>query len=425
VQVAVSDAFGQQATGAMTVTRGDVVIAWNKTALDAAHVDMTAVGLMSRNLAMVSGAVYDAVNSIDQFGAAYHANLTAPSGASAQTAASQAAYTVLVALYPTQKARFDATLAQTLGTIPNGPSKKAGRAVGVAAGEDILAWRANDGSSTMMTYTPGTAPGQWQPTPPDYMMALEPMWGKVAPFGIPSAQQFLPPPPPPLNSPAYTAAFNEVKSLGAVNSTTRTPQETQTGLFWAYDLPGATGPPPIHYNQIAEQVALEQHNTLDQNARMFALVDVAMADAAIEAWYAKYTYNFWRPVTAIPNAGSDGNPNTVADPTWMPLGAPGEGIIPNYTPPFPAYISGHATFGGALFQTLADFYGNDHVTFTITSDELPGVARTYTSFSAAAEENGQSRIYLGIHWSFDKTEGIATGDSIANYVFAHDFTNQG
>jgi hypothetical protein len=380
---------------------------------------MTAVGLLSRNLAMVSAAVYDAVNAIDRIGAVYHTALDAPPGASPVAAASEAAYTILLALYPSQKARFDATLAETLGTIRAGLSKARGRAVGTAAARAILAWRANDGSSTMMTYTPGTAPGQWQPNPPDYMTALEPMWGQVAPFAIPSATPFLPPPPPPMNSLEYTAAFNEVKSLGARDSTTRTPEQTQIGLFWAYDLPGM-GPPPIHYNQIAEAIALQQHNTFDQDVRMFALVDIAMADAAIVAWDAKYTYDFWRPITAIRAADTDGNPNTVADPSWAPLGAPGEGVIPDYTPPFPAYISGHATFGAALFQTLADFYHTDQVSVTLTSDELPGVTRTYTSFSAAAEENGQSRIYLGIHWSFDKTAGIATGDSIANYVFAHE-----
>jgi hypothetical protein len=253
-------------------------------------------------------------------------------------------------------------------------------------------------------------------------MALEPMWGDVTPFGIPSAMSFLPPPPPAMNSPEYAAAVNQVESLGALDSSTRTPEQTQIGLFWAYDLPGVMGPPPIHYDQIAQEIALQQHNTFDQNARMFALVNIAMADAGIVAWDAKYTYSFWRPITAIRNAGSDGNPATVADPTWTPLGAPGQGVVPNYTPPFPSYVSGHATFGGALFQTLADFYQTDHVTFTITSDELPGVTRTYTTFSDATQENAWSRIYLGIHYSFDATGGIAAGESIANYVSSHDLT---
>jgi hypothetical protein len=221
-----------------------------------------------------------------------------------------------------------------------------------------------------------------------------------------------------LNSPEYTAAYNEVMSLGAANSTTRTADQTQVANFWAYDSK-VYGPPVVLYNEITQTIALQQHNSLGQNARLFALVDMAMADAGISAWDAKYTYSFWRPITAIQQGSSDGNPNTVGDPNWQPLGAPGDGIRPNFTPPFPAYISGHATFGGALFQTLANFYGTDNVSFSLTSDELPGVVRHYTSFSQASQENGQSRIYLGIHWQFDKTNGIAVGDAVGNYVFQH------
>jgi membrane-associated phospholipid phosphatase len=420
VKVVALNASGQSASTTITVMRGDDIIAWNETAIEAGRKDMTLVGQIARNFAMVSAAVYDAVNAIEPMGSSYHADITAPRGASVQAAASEAAYTVLLGLYPSLKPLFDATLDQTLGTIPNSPSKAKGRNVGILAGNDILAWRANDGSSVMMTYTPGTAPGQWRPTPPDYGTAIDPMWGHVTPFAIPSAKQFLPPPPPAMDSPEYAAAVKQVESLGAANSTTRTPEETQIGLFWQYDTLGF-GPPPVFFSQIANQIALERNNTFAQNARMFALVNVAMADAGIVAWDAKYIYNLWRPVTAIQNANQDGNPATKADPTWMPLGTSSNGNGPNFTPAFPSYVSGHATFGGALFQSLADFYGTNNVQFSLTSDELPGVTRTYTSFSQAAQENAMSRIYLGIHYIFDATEGIATGDSIGNYVFGHDF----
>jgi hypothetical protein len=419
--VTATDRFGQQATATLSIKHGDAVIAWNETTLEAIRADKTSLGLATRTMAMVQAAVYDAVNDIERTSSVYHVDVAAPAGASPVAAASAAAYDVLLSIYPHQQALFNATLADTLSTVLPGKSLTDGVNVGLAVAQGILAWRQNDGSSFSVPYIPGTQPGQWRPTPPDFSAPWGPEWGAVTPFAIPDAAQFQPPPPPPLNSPAYTAAFNEVKSLGALNSTTRTPFQTQTAYFWAYDAP-PLGPPPLLYDQIAQTIALQEGNSLEQNARMFALVNIAMVDAGIVAWDAKYTDNFWRPVTAIPLAGSDGNPSTIADPNWVPLGAPGNGLKANFTPPFPAYVSGHATFGAAMFQTLADFYGTDNIHFTIGSDQLPGVYHTFNSFSAAAEENGQSRIYLGIHWAFDKTEGIATGDKLANYVYQHILT---
>jgi hypothetical protein len=418
VQVVATDRFGQVATASTTVVRGDVVIAWNHALIAAIRADQFNVGLASRAMAMVMASMYDAVNDIDHAHAVYLTNATVLPSTSAIASASAAAYNVLVALFPDQKAQFDATLAESLASVPDGPDKAAGLALGQMVAENMLASRANDGSTADPVYTVGTAPGQWRPTPPDFRIAWGPAWGHVKPFAIPSAADFQPPGPPPLDSAAYTSAYNEVKSLGAVNSTTRTAEDNQIADFWAYDT-SVFGPPVVRFAQVTEQVALQQHNTLEQDARLFALADLAMADAGIAAWDAKYTYSFWRPVTAIQQGDSDGNPDTIGDPTWMPLGAPGDGIRANFTPPFPAYISGHATFGGALFQTLANFYGTNQVAFTLTSDELPGVTRHFSSFSQAAEENGQSRIYLGIHWQFDKNDGIAVGDAIGNYVSQH------
>jgi membrane-associated phospholipid phosphatase len=418
VQVQATDRFGQTATATTSIVRGDVVIAWDRTLIAAIRAEGLNVGLASRAMAMVMASVYDAVNDIDRAHAVYHTDATVPATTSAVAAASAAAYDVLVALFPDQKTHFDATLQQSLAAVPDGPDKTAGLQLGQQVASAMLAWRANDGSNADPVYIVGTAPGQWRPTPPDDSIAWGPAWGHVTPFAIPSASAFQPPPPPALNSPDYTAAYNEVMSVGAVNSTTRTADQSQIANFWAYDS-RVYGPPIVLYNEITQTIALQQHNSLDQNARLFALVDLSMADAGISAWDAKFNYNFWRPVTAIQQGNSDGNPDTVGDPNWLPLGAPGDDIRPNFTPPFPAYISGHATFGGALFQTLTDFYGTDQVSFNLTSDELPGVVRHYTSFSQAAQENGQSRIYLGIHWQFDKTNGIAVGDAIGNYVFQH------
>lgn len=419
----------------------DVVLEWNAIALDAlkndsllgANAKQNSPTHASRALAIVQGAVFDAVNSIDGSYEPYLIDLHAPDDTSITAAAAQAAHDTLVSLFPDYKPTLDARLAADL---VSDPSPLWARVLGVMVGhivaQNMLAVRSNDGSAVPMPYTPGTAPGQWQPDPlHPTQTAVGSLWGQVTPFALPSAEMFHVPPPPALTSQAYADAFNEVKSLGSATSTTRTAEQTQIGIFWGYDGSPGLATPPRLYNQIAEVLAVQQHNSVVQNARFFALIDLAMADAGIACWDGKFDYNFWRPITAIRRAAEDGNPQTVADPNWVPLGAPadnGMGLT-NFTPPFPAYASGHATFGGAVFQMMADFFGRDNIHFTIGSDEFDGVTRdqngnvrpvvfrSFTSFSQAAEENGQSRIYLGIHWSFDKVQGIICGDHIADFVF--------
>jgi membrane-associated phospholipid phosphatase len=254
----------------------------------------------------------------------------------------------------------------------------------------------------------GSGPGAWQPTPPAFAPYLLPQWGFVTPFAMTNSSQFRPPGPPALTSEKYGADYNEVKALGAEVGSTRTPEQDLIALFWADG--AGTETPPGHWNSIAQDIAAVQGNTLEENTRLFALLNIAMADAAICAWDAKFSYNFWRPVTAIRNGDTDDNAATVADPTWSSFIA---------TPPFPDYTSGHSTFSGAASRVLARFYDTDNIAFTTGSDFLPGVTRSFTSFSAAASEAAISRLYGGIHFRSANEDGLTSGLGIGEWTFTH------
>jgi hypothetical protein len=436
---------------------GDPVLHWNAIALHATVVD-NGVGAPNlqlgptragRALAIVQGAVFDAVNSIDPQATKYLIQVAAPPGASIDAAVAEAAYTTLVNLYPYQKPTFAADLAASLKNIPL-EAKIEGMAVGGVVARHILAVRAHDGSQVdakgqPVNYTYGQMPGQWRADPlhPN-ATPLTPDWGGVKPFVIRSSKQFQAPPPPEITSLAYAQAFMQVKALGSLNSTVRTNNETNISFFWGYDASPGLCAPIRFYNQIAEKVAQKMHNTVAQNARLFALVNFAMADAGITCWGDKYRDDMWRPITAIrendpgtgPTGLGSGNPFLVGqgDPTWQPDGAPADnGNGTNFTPPFPSYTSGHASIGGSTFKVMADFYHTNVIPggLKIVSDEFntvtvddnghprPLLPRTYNFFSQMAGENAQSRVYLGIHYEFDAAEGIRCGDHIADYIFTH------
>jgi hypothetical protein len=383
----------------------DVVIQWNQAVLAAIRTDKPTIGFATRDLAIVQTAIYDAVNAIDHSSRVFLVLAHAPAGASPVAAAAAAGLFTASALFPTDTASFQATYNASLANVPDGRAKTDGIAVGRFVAERTLISRVTDGANAVVAYTPGTAPGDWRPAPPAFAPAQTPQWPAVRPFALRSGSQFRPPPPPALDSPQYAAAFNEVKDFGRVDSTVRTPQQTEVARFWE----GKAGTPQVagYWNEIAESAAASQGNTLDQDARLFAQLNVALADAIIGHFDAKYTYNRWRPVTAIQLADQNGNPDTVADPSWLPLLG---------TPPNPSYVSGHGALSGAAATVLAHSFGTDNVGFSLTSEDLKGVTHTFTSISAAATEAEDSVVWGGIHFRFDVTAGHALGQSVAQFV---------
>lgn len=404
-----SDVAGNHSDFIRTITRlaatqqADVVLTWNQIMLEAIRLDATPPPMASRGMAMVSLAMYDTVNAIDGT-PGFYVNLPAQPGTSADAAAAAAAHHVLSYLYPGQQALFDTQLATSLASIPNGTAKTDGIALGRNIANAIIAIRATDGWNDFVDYVPGNQPGDWQLTGPMFDIALLPQWADLTPFALTSPDQFTPAGPPALDSAAYAAAFNDVKALGSATGSTRTADQTQIARFWADG--GGTYTPSGHWNQIAEQLALQQGNSLSANARLFAELNVALADAGITAWNSKYQYEFWRPITSIQQADLDGNALTVVDSTWTSL------LI---TPPFPEYTSGHSTFSGAAAEILASLFGPS-LAFTTTSLGLPGVERSFTSFEQAAQEAGRSRIYGGIHFEFSNQDGLTAGKSLADFV---------
>jgi hypothetical protein len=380
----------------------NVVIEWNQLALHAVGQARLAPVFVSRDLATVQAAVYDAVNAIDQSYALYHAQVHASRGASMEAAAAQAAHDTLAALFPAQASTFDAALAADLVGIPPGLARQ-GTDVGREVAQQILDWRSTDGSGAVVTYTPGTDPGDWQPTLPGFLPALAPQWPDVTPFAMTNGAQFRPAPPPALDTAAYAAAFNEVKDLGSATSTARTAEQTQIAKFWNDGL--GTAFAMGYWNRIAQQAATDQGLGLVQDARLFALLNIAEADAQISCWDAKYTYNLWRPVTAIRAADTDGNADTEADATWTPL------LV---TPNFPSYMSAHSTLSAAAADVLTALFGDDYH-FTVGAETVP-YTRSFDSFDAAAAEAGQSRIYGGIHYQFDNQAAQATGHAVGRFV---------
>jgi hypothetical protein len=396
---------------------GQPVIDWNQLLLSIVNTPgaQPANVQPTRNFAILHSAIYDAVTAIDRTHEPYLISVRAPRDASETAAADAAARTALGGLYPAQQSTIDAQYAAELAKVADGPAKDQGIRLGDEVAADLLAIRANDGSNTTPApFVPGTAPGDYRPTPPNFPTPVFTTWGQVTPFVLDRGDQFRPAPPPALTSDAYAAAINEVQSLGSATSTTRTAEQTEIGKFWN---------PPIQnfWNQIAGTVAAAHHSDLPTTARLFAALNLSFADSAIAFYDAKYTYRLWRPVTAIRLADTDGNPNTTADPGWLPLAG--------NTAADPSYPGAHSTVSAAGADVLAGFYG-DQQSFSLTSPVLPGVSRSFTSFSGAAQEAGLSRIYSGQHTRLDHEAGLTLGHHVAGFVLhnallpAHDSSGE-
>lgn len=388
-------------------TPADEVTHWNSVLLQAIRSSSTPPPRASRAMAMVHTAIYDAVNSLNPTHNPYLSVYATPVDTSAEAAVAQAARDVLADVFPALAGTFDTELANRLALLPNNSARTNGVALGSASATGILGLRASDNSSLVVPYSPGPNPGDWQPTPPGLAPALLPNWPQVTPFAMTSGDQFRPAPPPDLTSAEYAAAFDEVKDLGSLTSATRTADQTDIAKFWADG--GGTWTPPGHWNSIAQGIAAQEGNTLAENARMFALLNIGTADAAISCWDAKYAYDLWRPITAIRAADTDGNAGTDQDAAWTPLLT---------TPPFPTYTSGHSTFSGAASSILAAFFGTDNIAFTTPAEGFVVPDRSFNSFSEAANEAGMSRIFGGIHFQFDNTHALAAGRSLGAFVVA-------
>jgi len=435
----------------------DSVRRWNEIAIDASGFDHGSAreqlgpGRSSRALAIVHIAMFDAINAVVGRYENY-TDVKVPHGPiSLEAAVSQAAHDTLVALFPSQRESLDALLLEDLTDIRGHLARKNGMTLGKRAAAAILALKAEDGSEISepqvgVEHITSNLAGRWRQDPISQIpLALGAYWGKCIPFVLESSSQFRAPPFPDMSSPEYAVSYDEVKRLGGdgvITPTERTADQTHAGIYWGYDGTPSLCAPPRLYNQIATTIAGQMRTDPIELARLLVLVNVAMSEATLTCWESKYYYDIWRPVTGIresdagsgPTGAGDGNPATVGDPTWSPLGAPASNLNgPNFTPPFPAYPSGHATMGGSLFQILRRFYGTDRIRFTFVSDEFDGITRdnngnvrpliprSFRTLSQAEEENGQSRIYLGIHWSYDKVEGIAMGRRVADHVFDNAF----
>jgi hypothetical protein len=394
--------------------RADELTDWNQYLLEAAIATNTGAIIMSRHAAIVQAAVFDAVNGIERRYSPIRVDVPAPNGASRRAAAVQAAYATLVELFPTLKSLLDERRAASLGAISSEAASEHSESIhrgirwGQIVADEILLWRSTDGfTPPPPPFLGNTAPGQWRPTPPAFAPGAGVAFATMVPWVITSASQFRPVGPPALTSNRYASDYIEVQTMGRSTSASRTADQTLYSQFWN------SASPTYFWNRTALSLAEQRHLPFSEKSRLLAVVNIAIADATIACWDAKYFYNFWRPVTAIPLGHTDGNDATTAETNWTPL------VV---TPAFPEYPSGHSCSGGAAARILANYFG-ETTSFFVTSNSptMSGVIRSFPNFTAAMNEIQNARIFGGIHYRFGTQEGQALGTHIADYILGHAF----
>ena len=391
-----------------TLLTEDVILQWNRVLLDTVRTpgQHPATIMQVRSYAIMHAAMFDAANSIEGTYTPYLTEVPGTMNASVEAAAATAAHDVLVGLYPTRKAIFDAELASSLLGIEENRAQQ-GIRIGQIVAERILAVRANDGwNVTPPSFSLPATAGNWQPTPPTNTPATFTHYPSVMPFGIKSPNQFMPGPPPAMTSEQYAADLEEVKQLGALNSAIRTADQTKVAQLWA----NVNTPTNFLFvwNNVARLVSIAKNTPTVEKARLFALINISLHDALQVTFTSKFHYGLWRPVTAIRRADEDGNASTIADPSWSSLIA---------APPYPSYAGNMAAIGTSQATILALFFGRDDIRFQHTWEGAGGATRSYAGFNAMANEQERARVYGGIHFTFDNVAGQSVGRNVANYVF--------
>ena len=390
------------------VANADAVLDWNRIAVNTAIANGQNPFAQAREAAIVQLAVFEAVNAITGEYQPYLGSITAPPGASAEAAAIEAAYDVLITYFPASASTLNAELANSLASIPDGQAKMDGIGVGHAAAAGMISLRANDGSSPPQFKIPGPAvPGEWQATPScpivgGVAVGTVFQWQFVTPFGISSASDFLLDPPPALTSNKYARTYNEVMTVGSVDSTNRPSDRANVALFYA------ASSPTLVFNQAAQQVSQQQGRSLASNARALALINMAISDSLVASFLNKYHYNFWRPETAIHAGDMDGNPRTVADPNYVPFIT---------TPCFPSYPSNHGSAANGAAEVLRRLYGEAGHSITLTNPAVPTIVLEYTSFTQITDDISDARVYGGIHFRTDQIAGAHLGRAVGATVY--------